>query len=270
MVPKTSTSDLSIRRPEYSAWYYNETEVNLTMIEANSRCVAADRYAWGFSASLILTFCFYTIIFAVSLAILQTEVYWNSRSDRVGREQSLYGDIIFLVRGLKALLGNDIENISVKLLNERIKRDKRGFRLEVDNLPTTRHKQWLIDNPPPSTLRVYRKGMLRDIYPEEKETVADRLTSWKRRHGHQRAAQSGSLDNNEQDTSHELSSLPLQEGEEISSASQISFVSRDTLDGRDTDSISVLQTIASIDITTTPESVRSAVRERTAIHSRDS
>lgn len=112
-IPVTSTTCLwtngSVSEwPEYSTWYYNETEVNLTTIKANSRFVAADRYAWGFSASLILTFCVYTIMFATSLAVLQTEMYWNSRSDHMSRDQSLYGDIIFLVKGFKALLGNDV------------------------------------------------------------------------------------------------------------------------------------------------------------------
>lgn len=255
--------------PEHDMWFYNEANVDLRMVKANSRCVAVDRYAWGFSASLILTFCVYTFAYAVCLVALQTEVYWCSRGDRVLQAQSLCGDILFLVRRLRSSLGLDIEDLSVEKLDERIKRYRRGLRLQVDELPNARYQQWQIDNPPPTTFRVYQKGVLRELHPEEKQTIADRFTSWKRRRDHQRAPQSGPHHTDEQDSSYELSPLPAQGCEEGQSTSVNSFVSRDGSNFEHADSISVLQTTASTDITATLRPVKNAVRERTANHSRE-
>lgn len=176
---------------------------------------------------------------------------------------------LFLVRRLRSSLGLDIEDLSVEKLDERIKRYRRGLRLQVDELPNARYQQWQIDNPPPTTFRVYQKGVLRELHPEEKLTIADRFTSWKRRREYQRAPQSGPHHNDEQDSSYELSPLPAQGCEEGQSTSVNSFVSRDGSNFEHEDSISVLQTTASTDITATLRPVRNAVRERTANHSRE-
>jgi hypothetical protein len=177
--------------------------------------------------------------------------------------------MIFLVRRLRTGLGVDIEDLSVKRLNERIKRDKHGINLEADELPTARYQQWLIDNPPPATLRVYRKGILREAYPEEKETVADRLTSWQRRRVYQKASQSGSHHSDEQAISYELLSFPSQGGEEAQIAPGSSFVSQDESICEDTDSISVVQTTTSTDVVAISGPVQQAIRERTVSHSRE-
>jgi hypothetical protein len=70
----TNGSRYNDQTPEHWMWFYGDNEVDLDMVKGNSRCVAVDRYAWGFSASLILTFCVYTFVYAVSLVALQTEV----------------------------------------------------------------------------------------------------------------------------------------------------------------------------------------------------
>jgi len=182
--------------------------------------------------------------------------------------QSLCGDILFLARRLRSSLGLDIEDLSVEILDERIKRYRRGLRLQVDELPNARYQQWPIDNPPPTTFRV-QKVLLRDLSSDEKQTVADRFTSWKRRRDYQRAPQNGPHHTDEQDSSYELSPLPAQGCEEGQSTSVNSFVSRDGSNFEHADSISVLQTTASTDITATLRPVRNAVRERTANHSRE-
>ena len=58
-----------------SPFMYGDSLINTTAIESGSRCVVDDAYSWGFSSLLLLTFCCFTMLFALCLVILQTDVY---------------------------------------------------------------------------------------------------------------------------------------------------------------------------------------------------
>lgn len=57
---------------------YNDVLIEEPTVEKTGRCIAEDAYSWGFSSLLLLTFCCYTIAFALALILLQTDIYWNT------------------------------------------------------------------------------------------------------------------------------------------------------------------------------------------------
>lgn len=124
-------------------YWNNGTVLDARTIEHTGRCVSEDAYQWGFSSLLLLTFCSATIAFAVVLILLQTDVYWNSRSDRSHQSHSLYADALYLAEELKAAFGRALEDTapSPEALRRNVERRKQGLRLDVDELPMSRWQE---------------------------------------------------------------------------------------------------------------------------------
>lgn len=124
----------------------DDEEVDEGEIKRTSRCVAEDEYSysWGFSSLILLTFCSYTILFALLLILLQTDVYWNSRHDRNPQSHSIYADMLHLAEEMKAIFGGNVRDHiqSPKKFDKQFKRYKQGLRLEVDDLPLSRWQEW--------------------------------------------------------------------------------------------------------------------------------
>jgi hypothetical protein len=125
-----------------TAYWNNGTAYDEDTVKRTGRCVSEDAYSWGFSSLLLLTFCSATIAFALALILLQTDVYWNSRSDRFHQTHSIYTDVLYLAEELKASFGGDIKDHarSPETFGKEVERQKQGLRLEVDGLPLSRWK----------------------------------------------------------------------------------------------------------------------------------
>lgn len=112
-----------------SSYMHGDSFFNTTTIKNESRCVVDDAYSWGFSSLLLLTFCCYTMAFALGLIILQTDVYWHGRHDRDHQSYSIYTDVLFLAEELKAAFGGDIKEHlrSPKSFHKQIEHTKQGI-----------------------------------------------------------------------------------------------------------------------------------------------
>lgn len=140
----TSTFHFSGQWPSLiDAYWNNGTVLDQRTIERTGCCISEDAYQWGFSSLLLLTFCCATIGFAIVLILLQTDVYWNSRSDRYHQSHSLYADVLYLARELKVAFGRDPKDNtpSPEALRKQVERQKRGLGLDVDELPMSRWQE---------------------------------------------------------------------------------------------------------------------------------
>lgn len=119
-------------------WAWKGRKVDIDQLNNASRCVAADQYSWGFSASLLLTFCVWTIIYALLLLSLETEVYLFSRSQRRSRPYSTYQDVLSIAAALTARFGDNILDLPPKELDKMINRHKGSIRLQLGECPPSR------------------------------------------------------------------------------------------------------------------------------------
>ena len=124
-------------------YMFNETALEEESLKRDGRCIAEDAYSWGFSSLLLLTFCCYTIAFALALILLQTDVYWNSRHDRNHQSHSIYTDVLYLAEELKKTFGQNIEDHmqSPKAFEKQVGKWKQGLRLGVLELPPSRWQE---------------------------------------------------------------------------------------------------------------------------------
>ena len=122
---------------------HNETVLDEALIKQSGRCIAEDAYAWGFSSLLLLTFCCYTILFAASLILLQTDIYWNSGHDRNHQSYSIYTDVLYLAEELKTTFGQNVQDHmqSPRAFEQRVERRKQGLSLDVRDLPLSRWQE---------------------------------------------------------------------------------------------------------------------------------
>jgi hypothetical protein len=120
------------------SWTYNDTVFDDMEVRDSSVCIASDQYSWGFSSMLLLTFCIYTLLFSAALILLQAEVYWYSRSDRLDLSNSIYTDILFLADAIQARFGHGIWDIPVKELDKQVRDHRGGISVDVDKLPCSR------------------------------------------------------------------------------------------------------------------------------------
>lgn len=132
----TPTSDVR-------AYTNNGTGYNETGIRDTGRCIAEDEYSWGFSFLLLFTFCILTICFALSLIMLQTDVYWNSRCDRDHQYYSIYTDALYLAGKLESRFGSMTggEAPPPETLEKLVEGSKEGLKLEVTSLPLSRWEE---------------------------------------------------------------------------------------------------------------------------------
>lgn len=132
--------------PKSSSKIYMHNGVGLsdTTVKATGRCIAEDAYSWGFSSLLLLTFCSYTAIFALTLILLQTDVFFNSRCDRNHQSHSLYTDVLYLAEELKNTFGHNVKDHmqAPEDFSRQVERRKEGLHLEVDKLPLSRWREW--------------------------------------------------------------------------------------------------------------------------------
>jgi hypothetical protein len=125
-------------------YMHDEILLDEASIIKTGRCIADEAYSWGFSSLLLLTFCCYTIAFALALILLQTDVYWNSRHDREHQSHSIYTDVLYLAGELKNTFGQNVEDHmkSPESFEKRVHRWKQGLRLDVRDLPLSRWQEW--------------------------------------------------------------------------------------------------------------------------------
>jgi hypothetical protein len=125
-------------------YLHDEILLDEASIIKTSRCIADEAYSWGFSSLLLLTFCCYTIAFALALILLQTDVYWNSRHDREHQSHSIYTDVLYLAEEIKNTFGNNVEDHlrSPKAFDKKVEDWKQGLRLDVRELPPSRWQEW--------------------------------------------------------------------------------------------------------------------------------
>lgn len=124
-------------------YWYNGTAFDAATIARTGRCVSEDQYQWDFSSLLLLTFCAFTTLFASTLILLQTDVYWNSRNDRDHQSHSLYTDILYVAEELGARFhGNAAEHVrSPKAFERQVEGSKERLYLEVHELPLSRWQE---------------------------------------------------------------------------------------------------------------------------------
>ena len=130
--------------PQRSRMYlFNNTHLDEDTIKRAGRCVSEDQYRWGFWSLLLLTFCIFTILFASALIVLQTDVYWSSRHDRVFQSHSLYADILYLAGELKTRLPseNGESMPSPKGFGEEVEHSKERLCTETVDLPLSRWEE---------------------------------------------------------------------------------------------------------------------------------
>jgi hypothetical protein len=119
-------------------WTYNGTVFDDLQVTKSSVCIASHQYSWAFSSMLLLTFCIYTLLFSAALILLQAEVYWYSRSDRLDLSSSIYTDILFLADAIQTRFGHGIWDTPVKELDKQVRDHRGGISVDVDKLPCSR------------------------------------------------------------------------------------------------------------------------------------
>ena len=148
-------------------YMFNETALEVEALKRDGRCIAEDAYSWGFSSLLLLTFCCYTIAFALALILLQTDVYWNSRHDRNHQSHSIYTDVLYLAEELKKTFGQNIEDHmqSPKAFEKQVGKWKQGLRLGVLELPPSRWQERRLSLTTRRATRKARKESPRAVEP---------------------------------------------------------------------------------------------------------
>jgi hypothetical protein len=130
---------------------FNGSTYTKDFVKDTGICIASEKYSWGFSSLLLLTFCTYTTLFATTLILLQAEVYHCSRSDRNHQAYSIYADVLTIAEALKSMLKHDSLDLlpSPKALEKTFSTREHGIRLNVSVLPQSREveyvKQWRED-----------------------------------------------------------------------------------------------------------------------------
>lgn len=141
----TSLAVFDIRyQGRYSSFFMHEDSFfNITTIRNEGRCIVDDAYSWGFSSLLLLTFCCFTMLFALGLIVLQADVYWHSKHDRDHQSYSIYTDVLFLAEELKAAFGENVKDHmqSPKLFRKQVEHTKKGVHLEASTLPLARSEE---------------------------------------------------------------------------------------------------------------------------------
>lgn len=180
-LPLLNKSSISVSE----VYMHDDILLDEASIIKTGRCIADEAYSWGFSSLLLLTFCCYTIAFALALILLQTDVYWNSRHDRDHQSHSIYADVLYLAEELKKTFGHNVEDHvrSPEAFDKRVEKWKQGLKLDVRELPLSRWQEWRQSQ---AAMHSHRKAKiaseLRNMSPHDREkysavsvTMYDRL-----------------------------------------------------------------------------------------------
>jgi hypothetical protein len=167
--------DFDFIYPEYM-YMYNDTPIEKATIISKGQCIAEDAYSWGFSSFLLMTLWFYSIAVTLTLILLQTDVYWNSRQDRDHQSHSIYTDVLYLAEELKNAFGrNDQDHVqSPKALDKKVGGWKQGLRLDVGELPLSRWQEWRLSR---ATKRANRKAKVTPAIISDSTLELRNLTS---------------------------------------------------------------------------------------------
>jgi hypothetical protein len=140
-------------------YMYSDTLIEKSTIISKGQCIAENAYSWGFSSLLLVTFWLYSMAVALALILLQTDVYWNSRHDRVHQSHSIYADVLYLAEELKNTFGRDVQDHvqSPKAFGKKVGSWKQGLRLDVGELPLSRWQEWRLSR---ATKRANRKAKI--------------------------------------------------------------------------------------------------------------
>lgn len=127
--------------PRVNYMSYNSLSFNSTYLQNNSVCQPTAFYQWGFSSLLLLVFCLFTIIFAITLTALNGHVFWTSRADRFCYDINHYKDAVDISRELHEQ-GLATQNMSAMQLRQEFRRSGAGICLDTDDLPCSRKEEW--------------------------------------------------------------------------------------------------------------------------------
>lgn len=164
--PPHSYSDWQ-SKDRFRVYAHNSTVFNESTIRETGRCVAEDAYSWGFSSLLLLTFCLYTVLFAMTLVLLQTDVYWNSRHDRIHQSHSVYTDVLYLADELRARFGSTLGGHAQPptKVEKMVEQAKHGLNIDVSELPLSRWQEWRLSRKAKSSKLSTRGRILSKILP---------------------------------------------------------------------------------------------------------
>lgn len=123
------------------SYAYGNSTLSYSWIENSTYCQSLNVYQWGCSSLLLFTFCVFSALFAATLAGLQWELFWSSRSDRIKQDFSIYQDILMLSSELRSRFGDHAEDKSVEELKREVKEHPSDLDLAVDELPLSRSQE---------------------------------------------------------------------------------------------------------------------------------
>ena len=121
------------------------TTISCSWIEqpGHNFCLPSNKYQWGFSSLMLLTFCIITIVFASVLAALHWDAEWHGRTNHQSHYVSTYRDALDLSAELRTQLGDDdVEQMSAKDIEEKVKQHKGFMRVEVGHLSLSRSERY--------------------------------------------------------------------------------------------------------------------------------
>ena len=103
-----------------TSYVYGNQTLSQDYIRQNAICQPLNEYQWGFSFLLLFTFCLATLLILGILLLLQHDVYLNSTTNETKEGPSVYRDALDLAAMLKAKLGDEVQHLPRKELEERV------------------------------------------------------------------------------------------------------------------------------------------------------
>ncbi|KAK5701335.1 hypothetical protein LTR17_022665 [Elasticomyces elasticus] len=124
-------------------FYIGNTEYNASWMSnsSNISCQASGSYRWGFSTELLLTFTFTTAIYIILVTLLHWLAHIYSQADRYDNGVSVYRDVLDLAEELKVQLGDEVQGMSARDLEERVNDAKGAIQLDVRDLSMSRREE---------------------------------------------------------------------------------------------------------------------------------
>lgn len=121
-------------------WMYNNK--SYTVDDLRPICQPGNKYQWGFSFYVLLTFCIVTNLYAIAMYSLWLKTFLHSRKHRAGQEIGFFRAALDFADALKIQAGDDCTSKSEKELSDLV--DRRGLGIvctNVDELPPPRARR---------------------------------------------------------------------------------------------------------------------------------
>ncbi|KAK5674035.1 hypothetical protein LTS10_013200 [Elasticomyces elasticus] len=124
-------------------FYIGNTEYNASWMSNSSNifCQGSGSYRWGFSTELLLTFTFTTAVYIILVILLHWLAHIYSQADRYDYGVSVYRDVLDLAEELKVQLGDEVQGMSARDLDERVNDAKGAIQLDVHDLSMSRREE---------------------------------------------------------------------------------------------------------------------------------